>query len=112
MNTLSIILSKFFIISGLANSIPMYGGKDTIEGQELSRHDKVVMKPFKSASQAEGRGFETPFPLKGSYRLPVSGCRIPLTGLEPPKGVEPSTCSLRVSCSTTELRRQKKSLRI
>jgi hypothetical protein len=24
---------------------------------------------------------------------------------EPPKGVEPSTCSLRVSCSTTELRR-------
>jgi hypothetical protein len=39
------------------------------ENMSYIKMDKVAMKPSKSDSQAEGRGFESLFPLKNSHEV-------------------------------------------
>jgi hypothetical protein len=54
--------------------VTLYTGKTLIYNENMSciKRDKVAMKPLKNDSKAEGRGFDTPFPLtenKGVKRV-------------------------------------------
>jgi hypothetical protein len=61
------------MMNGTRSKVTLCTVKMLIYNENMSyiKMDKVAMKPSKSDSQAEGRGFETPFPLRYNQGVKV-----------------------------------------